>query len=450
MPNAWTAEQILALAPDTGSLKAGQEQSTPRRWITLGSACDAVWGLCQGSAKDPYRTQIDLGGPAFRCTCPSRKFPCKHAIGLFLLLAARPEAFESSQPPAWVAEWLESRRKRSEPAAAAAPVQPAANAEAQARRQAQREARVAAGIAELELWIQDLLRQGFGALPGKELRYWETAARRLVDAQAPGLARHVRLLAALPSSGQDWQGRLLDALGRIHLLLRAYQRLEDLPPLVQADVRAQIGWTVKAAELLERQGLRDEWLVVARRIDEEGSNGHTLQVQRVWLWGRRSQRPALVLNFAAAGQPLDAGLLPGSAVEAELVYYPSAAPLRALVKARFSPPHSITALSGAADLSTLAGQYAAALAACPWLENWPGVVEGVVPFHTGEIWRLVDAAGRSVPLASGFSQAAKLLAISGGHPLALFGEWDGSAFLPLSCMAGAQWHSLTTHGENHD
>lgn len=32
----------------------------------------AVWGLCQGSGKDPYQTQIDLIGPAFRCSCPSR------------------------------------------------------------------------------------------------------------------------------------------------------------------------------------------------------------------------------------------------------------------------------------------------------------------------------------------------------------------------------------------
>ncbi len=32
----------------------------------------AVCGLCQGSGKNPYQTQIDLIGPAFRCSCPSR------------------------------------------------------------------------------------------------------------------------------------------------------------------------------------------------------------------------------------------------------------------------------------------------------------------------------------------------------------------------------------------
>jgi uncharacterized Zn finger protein len=25
---------------------------------------------------------VDLSGPAFRCTCPSRKFPCKHGLAL--------------------------------------------------------------------------------------------------------------------------------------------------------------------------------------------------------------------------------------------------------------------------------------------------------------------------------------------------------------------------------
>ena len=41
----------------------------------------------QGSAASPYQTGIDLSEPAFQCTCPSHKFPCKHGLGLFLLLA---------------------------------------------------------------------------------------------------------------------------------------------------------------------------------------------------------------------------------------------------------------------------------------------------------------------------------------------------------------------------
>nr|WP_279163542.1 SWIM zinc finger family protein [Rhodococcus erythropolis] len=27
---------------------------------------------------------VDLRGPAYKCSCPSRKFPCKHALGLLV------------------------------------------------------------------------------------------------------------------------------------------------------------------------------------------------------------------------------------------------------------------------------------------------------------------------------------------------------------------------------
>src|SRR5262245_37016550 len=110
----WTTEQILALAPDPASAKAGQGLATARKWLTLGADAQTAWGLCQGSGKDPYQTQIDLTEPAFHCSCPSRKFPCKHGLGLFLLLAGQPAAFKEKKTPDWVGEWIASRAKRAQ------------------------------------------------------------------------------------------------------------------------------------------------------------------------------------------------------------------------------------------------------------------------------------------------------------------------------------------------
>src|SRR6266545_4168314 len=131
----WTAEQILAAA---------------RKWLKLGADEQTAWGLCQGSGKDPYQTQIDLTEPAFRCSCPSRKFPCKHGLGLFLLLASSADAFKEKQPPDWVVEWLASRAKRAEQRAEkqsrAEAGEKIVDEAAQAKRAASREAKVAAGL----------------------------------------------------------------------------------------------------------------------------------------------------------------------------------------------------------------------------------------------------------------------------------------------------------------
>nr|HMQ23544.1 SWIM zinc finger family protein [Planctomycetota bacterium] len=108
-----TADQVLALAPDATSIKAGRELATARRWSETGADDDVLWGLCQGSGETPYQVRIERNEPAFACSCPSRKFPCKHALGLLLLAATEANAIGAAERPAWVNEWLEARAARA-------------------------------------------------------------------------------------------------------------------------------------------------------------------------------------------------------------------------------------------------------------------------------------------------------------------------------------------------
>ena len=60
----WTAETVLALAPDPASAKAGRDLAVRRKWTTLGvsrspDGAPVLWGACQGSGKDPYLTRAD-------------------------------------------------------------------------------------------------------------------------------------------------------------------------------------------------------------------------------------------------------------------------------------------------------------------------------------------------------------------------------------------------------
>jgi len=103
-----TPDQILSLAPDDASAKAAKGLLAPAKWPTLGCNETAIWGECQGSGSKPYQVSIDLGGPTFKCTCPSRKFPCKHGLAVYLLRAQKEAAFTAHEPPPWVAEWLAS------------------------------------------------------------------------------------------------------------------------------------------------------------------------------------------------------------------------------------------------------------------------------------------------------------------------------------------------------
>ena len=263
---AWTADQVFAMAPDPASATAGQGLAAPRKWVTLGRDARALWGECQGSGARPYQVIVDAAEPAFRCTCPSRKFPCKHGLGLLFLYAAQPaEIAEAGAEPDWVAAWLAMRESRAEKKAtqAAAPPEPerAPDPAAQAKRAAQREARVRAGLDDLEQWLHDGARQGLAAASRRPRGDWERVAARLVDAQAAGAARLVRELAVIPDSGDGWPGRLLERMARLQLLVQAARRMDALPEPVAADVRTALGWTARQEEVLAGPGER-----IRRRI----------------------------------------------------------------------------------------------------------------------------------------------------------------------------------------
>ncbi|MGH3630956.1 MAG: SWIM zinc finger family protein, partial [Sciscionella sp.] len=391
-------EQILALAPDESSAKAGRDLATARKWVTLGFNEAAVWGECQGSGAKPYQTQIDLADNSFKCSCPSRKFPCKHGLGLFLLLSKEENAFTQKDQPHWVAERMEQRQAKQEKKAqkqaekTSAPPDPIA----QAKRLNERHAKVQSGLSDLDRFLQDLVRQGIAQVQMESYAFWENQAKRLVDAQAPGLARLIKQCAGTPSLGEGWQEKLLRQMGRIYLLAQAYNRIDELPETMQADVRTALGFTSSQDELLTQEGITDRWLVVAQTVEQE----ERLRMQRTWLVGKESGRHAVVFSFAHGTAPLDTSLLAGMEIEAELVFFPSAFPLRALLKSKKEPAVPLSGFHGCATIEDALDQYARALAAIPWAERVPLALTNVVPLRQDDgSFAFRDERGALAPLA---------------------------------------------------
>ena len=385
----WDRERVLALAPDAPSQRTAQSLASGRAWPVTGAAAgaDAVWGECRGSASAPYRAVVDLSGPAYRCSCPSRKFPCKHVLALLLLWSDGSVPDDAAGPPDWAGSWLMARaaargvRGDGSPRSRGVPGgRRPGSAQSAARRAEQREARVASGLAELDRWLCDQARQGLAASQQAGDAHWDDIAARMVDAQASGVAERLRALASVPHSGPGWDGRLLEEYALLHLLAVAYRRQAELPPPLRDTVRSRIGFSLRQADVLagalaNGQPVRDHWQVLARRDLEQDR----VRARRTWLRGRKTGRDALLLSFAAAGQALDDSLTVGADAHADLVFYPGAVALRAAVLARHDggdggPPE------GGTIAGLLAG-YAAALAADPWLDSWLAVVE-IIPART--------------------------------------------------------------------
>ncbi len=483
----WTSQQVLALAPDEGFAKRGKALANRAKWPLLGCAelagaelagadfdqsARAIWGECQGSGKEPYRTIIALGPgggePAFRCSCPSRKFPCKHGLALFLLLVEQAD-FKPDALPEWGAQWLNKRaqtatqkqeKQKKSDSDPVAQTQQVAQAE---KRAEQRLAKVEAGLVDLDQWLQDRIRQGLVSLLHEPYSFWDQAAARLVDAQMPGLARRLRELSGVPHSGEGWPERLLKGLGQLHLLVQGYGQLAKLSPEMQAEVRSQIGFPQTQEMLRNRvaqadsqsdpqvQCLADTWLVLGQVITTE----EALKVQRLWLWGVKHQQVALVLSFAhGSRQAWDVSLLPGACFEGELIFYPGTGVKRAFVASRqavapsdrrsdrTSDEKSVWETFGFDRVEDAIAHYRQTLSQNPWTVQFPLTLRQSFPQYQHNRWWLADGSGQSLPLTPDFGQGWEMLAIGGGHPLTVFGEWDGTALLPLSLWCDQTFMAL--------
>ncbi|GAB1822480.1 SWIM zinc finger family protein [Herbidospora sp. RD11066] len=416
---------MLALAPDAASQKAANGVSAPRKWSAMGVSGSALWGECAGSGSKPYQACVDLSEPAYRCSCPSRKFPCKHALGLLLLWSADgvPPA---DTPSPWAAEWLSQRAEKAAKAVEkkAAADKPSEKNDDRAR---QREERVAAGLSELERWLSDQVASGLSDARQTGLSEWSDLAKRLVDAQAPGLAGTFTGLTRV-FRDENWPGRLLGEYAMVHLLAVAHRRAAELPGDLRETVRQRVGYQVAKETVLALPPIRDEWQVIALR-DEERDR---LLSRRVWLHGRATGRVALVLSFAPPGQPLDASLVLGTRIDADVSYYPGAAPLRALIADRYGPSVPAKTPSSGVTVEGVPQLIADVLTRDPWTESWPLVITGARVGRDGKEWCLMGDSGQGLRLHPSAGDPWKLVAVSGGQPVTVAVEWTPDGLRPLT------------------
>jgi hypothetical protein len=287
----------------------------------------------------------------------------------------------------------------------------AKKARAAAKRREARHLGVLAGLDELDAWLGDVIAAGTGSFPAQAVARARAAAARMVDARAGGLATELdglpAALFAQPDGERDaW---LVGALGRLALLSAAYRRLDVLPEPLRADVRALVGWTTERADLLEDPGaLRvvDRWTVLgtsSRLTPDERLLRH-----ETWLGrhGPGSPAFALLLDFTPVAAGSAALFRPGESFAAELVYYPSAWPLRALVGRREAEPEAPDLEARAPDeltaalrepapgIAEAACRVASARASHPWLDPVPVCIAGVRVARHRERFVLVDDPAR--------------------------------------------------------
>lgn len=202
-----TEQQILALAPNAAAASNGRKISQKGGFVKLQRTQDDTlyMGECTGSGKSNYITSadyIDESSPVFRCSCPSRQFPCKHSLALLYEMLAKKE-FGICEVPEDIQKKREKKQARENKANEAAKPESemteeeklkAEKKKASAARTA-KNARVKKlksqleGLELVEKVVSDLMSAGLGTIGGASLQTYQQLAKQMGDYYLPGPQR---------------------------------------------------------------------------------------------------------------------------------------------------------------------------------------------------------------------------------------------------------------------
>lgn len=233
---------IISQAPNSSAVQNGKKLSQKGSFFYLSKLSDDTlfWADCAGSGKNPYHTSVDFideTSPVFRCSCPSRQFPCKHAIGLTFEILQEKE-FKVAEIPNDLAE------KRSKQAAKKAKKEQSLSNNESTEKTSKKTNNAAKakkikkqleGLDKAEQLIIDLLSHGVGTLAGTSAKTYQTLAKDLSSYYLTGVqTAFLRLsneIEKLNNNNQDYQEiiRILIWLNAMVQKSRAFlnQKLEN-------------------------------------------------------------------------------------------------------------------------------------------------------------------------------------------------------------------------------
>ena len=224
-----TQEQITALAPNPAAAANGKKISQKGGFVRLEASPDDTFflGECTGSGSKNYITSADFLDPAqpvFRCTCPSRQFPCKHSLALLYEMMAG-KTFAPCDIPEDI---LAKRQKKEARAAKAASGEKAAPKAPPKVNKAARQKKLQKQLEGLDLaqkLVTELMNAGLGTMGGTALPAYRTLAKQLGDYYLPGPQRLLKgLILEIEAFQKDGEDRHYDAaiaaLERLWALVR--------------------------------------------------------------------------------------------------------------------------------------------------------------------------------------------------------------------------------------
>lgn len=266
---ALTEAFVDSLAPNMAAAKNGRDLVKKNKLSRLHRSQDGVllFGECAGSGSSAYQCSADFvaqGSPVFRCSCPSRQFPCKHGLALLYAYTSGREFTVAEVPADLEAKREKAGQRQAQKAKTEAGGEPGEAAKPRKVNKSALAKKIASqleGLDLLEKLVYSLIRSGLTTIDAKGIKHIGEQVTQLGNHYLPGGQYALRRLALLLKEAGERESSYAEAveqLALIHAMIRkgrpyltAKQADSDLKPDTESAIEEWLGHAWQLAELQE-------------------------------------------------------------------------------------------------------------------------------------------------------------------------------------------------------
>jgi hypothetical protein len=269
-------ELIDSAAPNSTAIRNARGLVRTGKFVKLYKSHDGtlIFGQCEGSEENSYFVSADFikpEKPAYRCTCPSRQLPCKHALGLMYSYIEGKKFVEANIPQ----EILDKREKDEKREARKQEVPDEGSRKVNKSALAKKIRAQIEGLELLEKITCSIIRGGLASLDMKALKIIGDQAKQLENCYLPALQASLKELIFLFQRGgnrEDVYGHAVDSLAALNSISK------------------------RGREYLEKK-LQDENLSMDAESAMEELLGHAWQLSELKEYGRVQADAEMVQLF---------------------------------------------------------------------------------------------------------------------------------------------------------
>ncbi|KNY27441.1 SWIM zinc finger family protein [Pseudobacteroides cellulosolvens] len=262
-----TEEFINQLAPNQSAVSNGWGLVKKNKFVKLNMSEDGtiIFGECSGSGSSNYNTSADFNkpeSPVFRCSCPSRQFPCKHALGLMYAYVSG-KNFEKAEIPEDILEKREKIDKKEQKKKEKEQEQPEPKKVNVSALKKKVKTQIE-GLEVLEKLVYSIVQNGLGTINKKTIALLEDQAKQLGNYYLSGPQAALREFIYLFKENENHEKIYTDAsdlLSRLYALCKKGRehlskklQSDELAPDNTSSIEDSLGYTWQLNEL-KNQGL---------------------------------------------------------------------------------------------------------------------------------------------------------------------------------------------------